>query len=142
MTTRAYLGQIERCECMIQNKTSEIERLKHLATSITVVPKEVNVQASSDKDRVGDTVAKLTDLEEEIKNLIDDYINKRRRIVEQIDSMKDTNMYHVLSARYISGKDLKKIAAEKGCSFRQVRRIHEEALVEFERIYGIEYKSL
>lgn len=139
MTTKEYLSQIERLDRMIQNKLSEISQLKHIATSITIAPKEVNVQASNDKDRMGNSVAKLVDLENETDKLVDDYIDKRKRIIEQIDSIKDTNMYHVLSERYISRKDLGVIAVEMGYSFKQICRIHGNALTEFERLYGSEY---
>lgn len=139
MTTKNYLEQIERLDRMIQNKLSEIEQLKHIATSITISPKEVNVQVSSDKDRMGNAVSKLIDLEKETDRLVDEYMDKRKRIIEQIDSIKDTNMYHVLSEKYISRKGLSVIAVEMGYSFKQVCRIHGNALVEFERLYGKEY---
>lgn len=139
MKTQDYLKQIERLDRMIQNKLSEINQLKHIATSITITPKEVNVQVSSDKDRMGNAVAKLLDLEKETDKLVDDYIDKRKRIIEQIDNIEDTNMYHVLSERYIMRKDLSVIAVEMGYSFKQVCRIHGNALVEFERLYGKEY---
>lgn len=139
MTTKNYLEQIERLDRMIQNKLSEIEQLKHIATSITIAPKEVNVQVSSDKDRMGSAVAKLIDLEKETDRLVDEYIDKRKRIIEQIDSIKDTNMYHILSEKYISRKGLSVIAVEMGYSFKQVCRIHGNALAEFERLYGREY---
>lgn len=142
MTTKRYLEQIERLDRMIQNKLSEINQLKNIATSITIAPKEVNVQVSSDKDRMGNAVSKLLDLEKETDQLVDDYIGKRKRIIEQIDSMEDTNMYHVLSERYIMRKELGVIAVEMGYSFKQVCRIHGDALKEFERIYGREYIKL
>lgn len=142
MKTQDYLKQIERLDRMIQNKLSEINQLKHIATSITIAPKEVNVQVSSDKDRMGNAVSKLLDLEKETDQLVDDYIGKRKRIIEQIDSIEDTNMYHVLSERYIMRKELGVIAVEMGYSFKQVCRIHGDALKEFERIYGREYIKL
>lgn len=142
MTTKSYLDQVERLDRMIQNKLYEINKLKNIATSITIAPKEVNVQVSSDKDRMGSAVAKLLDLEKETENLVNDYINKRKRIIEQIDNIENTNMYHVLSERYIMRKDLSVIAVEMGYSFKQVCRIHGNSLVEFERLYGKEYLKL
>lgn len=139
MTTKSYLEQIERLDRMIQNKLSEINQLKHMAVSITISPKEVNVQISPDNDKMGNAVAKIIDLEKETDKLVDEYIDKRKHIIEQIDSIEDTNMYHVLSERYISRKELSVIAVEMGYSFKQVCRIHGNALVEFERLYGKEY---
>ena len=142
MTTKTYLEQIERLDRMIQNKLSEISQLKHIAMSITIEPKEVNVQVSSDKDKIGTAIAKIIDLEKETDKLVDEYIDKRKCIIKQIVSIKDTNMYHVLSERYIARKDLSVIAVEMGYSFKQVCRIHGSALAEFERIYGKKYLKL
>lgn len=139
MDTKSYLKQIERLDRMIQNKLSEISHLEDIATSITIAPKEVNVQTSSEKDRLGSSVSKLVDLKEETNKLVDDYIDKRKIIISQIDSMKGTNMYHVLSERYIAKKDLSVIAVEMGYSFKQICRIHGSALSEFEKMYGEEY---
>lgn len=139
MTTKSYLEQVERLDRMIQNKLLEICQLKQMAISITARPKEVNVQVSSDKDRMGSAVAKLLDLEKETDGLVDDYIDKRKRIIEQIDSLGDTDMYHLLSEKYIARKDLVDIASEIGYSYKQVCRIHGKALVEFEKRYGKEY---
>lgn len=139
MTTKQYLGQIERMDRMIQNKLSEIRQLKCMAISVTIQPKEVNIQVSSDKDKIGNAVSKLVDLEKETEKLIDNYICKRKHIIEQIDNINDTNMYHVLSEKYIAKKDLNVIAVEMGYSFKQVCRIHGKGLSEFERIYGREY---
>lgn len=142
MDTKQYLQQIERLDLMIQNKLSEIEHLKHMSTSITTTPKDVNVKISSEKDRMGNMVAKLIDLEKDTEKLVNEYIDKRKKIIEQIDSIEDTNMYHVLSEKYILIKDLNVIAVEMGYSFKQVCRIHGNALVEFEKIYGKEYLKM
>lgn len=139
MTTKSYLEQIERLDRMIQNKLSEIEQLKHIATSITIAPKELNVQTSPDKDRMGGAIAKLIDLENEADKLIEDYIEKRKYIIKQIERLSDTNMYHVLFERYVSRKDLNVVAVDMGYSFKQVCRIHGNALAEFESMYGSEY---
>lgn len=142
MKTQDYLKQIERLDRMIQNKLSEICQLRHMATSITIPPKEVNVQTSSDKDRVGTAVAKIVDMENETNKLVDEYIDKRKAIINQIDYIEDANMYHVLHEKYVMRKDLSTIAVEMGYSFKQVCRIHGKALNEFEKLYGNEYLNI
>lgn len=139
MTTKEYLGQISRLDRMIQNKLSEIYQLKTMACSVTVSSDKERVQTSADKDRLGSTVAKITDLEKETDMLVDDFVNKRKHIIEQIDRMSDINMYHVLSARYVSKKTFDEIADELTYSRMQVNRIHGKALLEFEKRYGNEY---
>lgn len=141
MKAQEYLKQIERLDRMIQNKLSEICQLKHMATSITVAPKDVNVKVTQEKDRMGNAVTKIIDLERETDELVDKYIDMRKKIIDQIDSITDTNMYHVLSERYVMRKDLSVIAVEMGYSFKQVCRIHGNALIEFDRLYGAEYRQ-
>lgn len=139
MTTKTYLSQIERLDKMIQNKLSEIYRLKTMACSVSVSSESEKVQTSPDKDRLGSTVSKIVDLEKETDALVDSFIEKRKHIIEQIDGMEDIRMYNVLSARYVNGKNFDEIAKEMSYSRMQINRIHGNSLVEFEKKYGKEY---
>ena len=139
MITKQYLGQLERLDKMIQNKLSEIYQLKTMAGSVTVSNNSERVQTSADKDRLGNTIAKIVDLEKETDRLIDSFIDKRNHIIEQIDGMEDVNMYHVLSSRYVGKKTFDEIAAEMNYSRMQINRIHGKALIAFEKLYGHEY---
>ena len=76
MGTKQYLGQIERLDMMIQNKLSEIYQLKTMACSVTVSNSEDRIQKTSDKDKLGSTVAKIVDLEKETDELVEQIINK------------------------------------------------------------------
>lgn len=142
-STKAYLSQIEKLDRMIQNKLSEIYQLKTMACSVTVSNEGERVQTSGDKDRLGATVAKIVDLERETDRLVDSFIDIRGKIIEQIDSIADidVNMYHVLSCRYVGKKNLSDIAEEMKYCRMQINRIHGNALIEFERLYGSQYLS-
>lgn len=139
MTTKEYLSKIERLEKMIQNKLAEIYQLKTMACSVTVSGENERVQTSSDKDRMGSTVAKIVDLEKETDHLVDSFINQRNHIIDQIDGIEDMNMYHVLSSRYVGKKTFDEIASDMNYSRMQINRIHGKALLEFEKLYGNEY---
>ena len=139
MTTKSYLGQIERLDRMIQNKLSEIYQLKTMACSVTVSNDGERVQNSGDKDRMGSAVARIVDLERETDSLVDSFVRKRKKIVEQIDSIEDVDYYHVLSMRYVSRDTFESIAEKTNWSIRKVFTLHGKALLEFERLYGSEY---
>lgn len=139
MTTKSYLGQIERLDRMIQNKLSEIYQLKTMACSVTVSNDGERVKNSGDKERMGSTVAKIVDLERETDELIDSFIGKRKKIIEQIDQMEDIDYYHVLSMRYVSRNNFEDIAESTGWSVRKVFSLHGKALLEFEKLYGNDY---
>ena len=139
MTTKQYLNQIDRINRMINNKLAEIYQLKTMVCSISVSSNEDKVQSSSDKDKLGSAVAKIVDLENEINKAIDIYVDKKERIVSQIDSIKDIMEYQVLFSRYIEHKTFEQIAEDNDYSVRQILRIHGNALVEFEKKFGQEY---
>lgn len=142
MTTKQYLGQIDRYNKIISNKLSEIYQLKSLACSISVSADNEKIQTSSDKDRLGAAVAKIVDLENEINSTIDSFLEKRGKIIMQIDSMESVIYYQVLFSRYIEQETFEKIAEETEYSLRQILRIHGRALSEFEKLYGAEYLQL
>lgn len=139
MTTKSYLSQIERLDRMIQNKLSEIYQLKAMACSVTVSNDGERVQSSGDKDRMGSTVAKIVDLERETDELVDSFVEKRKRIVEQIDSIDNIDYYNVLSMRYVSRDTFESIAEKTNWSIRKVFTLHGKALFDFETRYGKEY---
>ena len=141
MNTKQYLNQVRRYDRMISNKLSEIYQLKTLATSISVATDGDRVQSSGSKDRMGNTVARLVDLERETDKLIQVYTEKRQVIISQIDSMEDMNFYDVLFHRYIEGKTFEAISEDMHYSWRQVMRIHDDALAAFEKKFGSWYMS-
>lgn len=135
MTTKEYLSQIQRLERQIQNKLSEICKLRTMAIGITSSNDSERVKSSPDKDKLGTMVSKIVDIEREV----DEMINKRFFIVSQIDSISDTDMYDILTKVYILGKDLKVIAIERGVTYRHISRIFKNSISEFESKYGSEY---
>lgn len=139
MTTKTYLSQIERLDRMIQNKLSEIYQLKTMACSVTVSNDGERVQNSGDKDRMGSTVAKIVDLERETDELVDSFVRKRNRIIEQIDSIENLDFYHVLSMRYVARDTFETISVKTNWSIRKIFSLHGKALLEFEKMYGSEY---
>lgn len=142
MTAKQYLSQISRLNKMIANKLSEIYQIKSMALNISVLNEEDKVQTSGSKDRIGNMVAKMVDLEKEAQSYVDAYTDLRRKTIMQIDSMPKEMHYKVLFSKYIEDKTFDVIAEEMGYSWRQVIRIHGAALTEFEKLYGEDFVSL
>lgn len=142
MTAKQYLSQVERLNKMISNKLSEIYQVKSMALNISVLNEEDKVQTSGSKDRIGDMVSKMVDLEKEAQEYVNTYTDLRRKVIMQIDSMPKETHYKVLFAKYIEHKTFDVISEEMGYSWRQIIRIHGAALAEFEKMYGTEFVSL
>lgn len=139
MTTKEYLGQISRLNRMINNKLTEIAQLKDMAVSISAPQSGERVQTTPNFDKIGTKYAKIDEMERKIDGMVDEIVDKKEKIIQQIDSMEDENTYNILFARYIEKKTFEVIATEMKYSWRQVVRLHGTALKQFEKKYGEGY---
>ncbi len=139
MKTKDYLSQVSRLNKMINNKLSEIHQLRELSVSISAIGNDERVQTSPNFDKIGTAIAKIDELENNLDKMIDEYLVKRERIIAQIDTMEEENVYQILFSRYIEKKTFEKIATEMEYSWRQIVRLHGKALQQFEKKYGEEY---
>lgn len=139
METKEYLQQIERIDRRIQNKLAEIYQLKQMACSVSVANEGERVQTSIRNDRLAETVAKIIDKEKEANKMVDEYVDTKANIIRQIESLENTDYYHILFNRYIIRKKWEDIATDLNYSVRDVTRKHGKALQEFEKMWGNTY---
>ena len=130
MNTKDYLRQVERLDSMIQNKLSEIYQLKTMACSVTVSSENERVQTSTDKDRLGSTVAKIVDLEKETDKLVDEFVDIKEEVNKKILELKNKNHRYILVQKYIKYKSIYSIAKELGMTDRGCKKAHAKALIE------------
>ena len=107
MDTKTYLGQISRLNFRIKNKMEEINQLRDMACSISVSPKEVNVQSSGEPDKMGSLVSKIADAEAELADSVERSLKKKKEIVQQIEMIPNTNQYRILYERYVLCKSVR-----------------------------------
>ena len=124
---------------MINNKLTEIAQLKDMAVSISATQSGERVQITPNFDKIGTKYAKIDEMERKIDGMVDELVDKKEKIIQQIDSMEDENTYNILFARYIEKKTFEVIATEMKYSWRQVVRLHGTALKQFEKKYGEGY---
>ena len=134
METREYLGLIIRYDRMVENKLLDIEKMRTMVTSTSVSQKDVNVQTSTDKDKLGSIVTKIVQLEKETDELID----KRFDIVRKIEKMPNLNEYDVLIQKYVL-KQIKELELDNASTYKQKLRFLKKAEKSFEELYGKEY---
>jgi hypothetical protein len=134
MTADEFLKQIERADTLIDSKLSELYRLRCLVTSITVPTDREAIQTSGVSDKVGNTVAKIVDLENEIDDMIDEYIDTRNKCIGVIEQLADTLQYKVIHMRYVEYKSYVEIEDELNYSHQWIMEVRRNALREIERI--------
>lgn len=140
METKEYLQQIGRYDRLINNKLVELARYRSMACSVSAVKNDERVQSSPSYDTMDKIVSKIEQMENEIDMLVDRYIDNKRIIISQIDSMSDEMTYQILFSRYVEQKTFEKMAIEMNYCYKQIIRRHGKALQEFEQKWGNTYK--
>lgn len=138
MTARTYLEQINKLNMMIENKLQEIYALRTTATRVTVSIEQERVKTSP-SNVLENTIAKIIDKEWEIDKLVDEMIDKRSKIVKQIDAIENPKFYSILTYKYVQCMSNKEVEQKMKLQERQVKNLHHDALCEFERIYGVDF---
>lgn len=143
MSSKNYLQQIGKYETLLRNKQNEVYQYEALATNAHASLEE-RVQTSSDGDRLSLLVSAAVDAQEELKDLLEAYIELKQRITKQIEGMVirdedgipiDTSEYEVLHLRYIDRLLFEDVADKMCLSTRHMYTIHERALERFEEKY-------
>ena len=131
---KAYLGQIELYDAHINNRLSDLAELQSLVTKITATISPVCVSGSGNKDRLGDAIAKIIDMQDEINRKIDKYVDLKREISALLEQIQDADQVKVLHMRYFEYKPWEQIACEMNYSYRNVCYVHGKALQAVEAI--------
>lgn len=131
---KVYLGQIELYDAHINNRLSDLAELQSLVTKITATISPVCVSGSGNKDRLGDAIAKIIDMQDEINRKIDKYVDLKREISALLEQIQDADQVKVLHMRYFEYKPWEQIACEMNYSYRNVCYVHGKALQAVEAI--------
>lgn len=144
MKAKEYLQQLKNIDVKIKQKIEEINALKNLAESTVASSDAERVQTSMCGDKIPLIVTKYLDMEREVNNDIDKYINLRHEIIEELHSMNNVLFIDILFKRYVEFKTLELIAVETGYSYQHIRNQHGYALLEFQKILDrkIQYKKV
>ena len=125
---KAYLKKIELLDAHINNRLNDLQALRSLVTKITATISPVSVSGSGNQDKLGDAIAKIIDLQDEINRKIDNYVDLKREISAKLELIDVADYVKVLHKRYFEYKPWEQIACEMNCTFRNVCYIHGKAL--------------
>lgn len=126
MRADKYLGRIRRLDVRINNKLAERQRVKELATqatsNLTGMPR-----ASGNHDKIGDVVARLITIEQELDQIIDRLVDVRAEVVSLLETLP-ADEYNVLHQYYVQGHTVEAISVDTDRTERQVYRIKARGL--------------
>lgn len=143
MQAKQYLQELKRLDTCIHQRLQEKQSLYDSTVGAVRTDKE-RVQASANADALPNLIARIETLEKEIDRQIDDYIQLKHRIINQIHGLGNEAYISVLHKRYVEFKRLEEIAVEMNYTYSYARALHGKALMEFSHKFAAEianYKS-
>lgn len=130
-----YLKQVELCDRNITNKLEELSHLKSMVLKVTATWKQdVTSGGTGNQDKLGDAVSKIVDLENEINQEIDTYVDKLQEVSALIQKIQDPDQLAVLHKRYFLYHTWEQIAYDMSMTYRNVCYIHGKALQAVEEL--------
>ena len=140
MNAKEYLQNLKKLDTVIDQKIKELDNLKTMSTSIGSFDySKDRVQTSPDGDApFVKAIEKICVLQDEINREIDQFVDKKHKIINQIQGLSKSKHIEVLFRRYVEYKSFETIAVEMMLSYQYVIEIHGYALQEFETTYEIQ----
>lgn len=137
MRAKEYLQQLRRLDTVIDQKIRELDELRTRSTRISSMDYSIErVQTSPSGDApYAKTVHRMIDLNEEINREIDDFVDRKHKIINQIQGLDNPNYIKLLFKRYVEFKKFEEIAFELNFTYQYTIELHGYALKEFEKTY-------
>ncbi|MCM1096908.1 MAG: DUF1492 domain-containing protein [Ruminococcus flavefaciens] len=128
MKAKDYLGQAFRLDQRINSKIEQVRSLNDLAAKCTSTITGMPGNPNRGKDSIGDIVAKIVDLQEEINRDIDALVDLKAEIYSVIRAIDNVECQTLLELRYLSFMRWEEIAVRLNYGMENVYRLHRKAL--------------
>ena len=131
---KEYLERIKWYDVLIDSKLEELATLNGMVKRITPVMNTTGGGVSGNQDKIGDTIAKIVDLQEEINRDVDIFVDMKKEASKLLKKVKRPEFFQVLHKRYILYESFEQIAMEMKQTYRNVCYVHGRALQAFDKV--------
>ena len=143
MKAKDYLKHLKYLDTSINQKIQELADLRLKAISPTGIDySKEHIKTSVDGEApFVKTVYKIIELENEINDEINKFVEEKHKIINQIQGLKDTRYVEILFKRYVEFKTLETISVEMNYTYQYTRELHGYALQLFQKTYNTLLKT-
>lgn len=134
MQAKQYLKELRRLDTCINQQLQEKAALYTSTIGAARTDKD-RVQTSGSGDMMPELIQRLLDLEAEIDKEIDNFADQKRKMIRQIQDLRNETYVSLLYKRYVEFKTLEEISVEMNYTYQYTRRMHCYALAEFQRVH-------
>lgn len=129
-----YLERIQKADKQIKRKLEHLTALNSMVTRITPVMKDGGSGGTGNQDKLGNAVAKIADLQEEINRDVEIFVDMKLEACALLGQIRDDDFYDVLEMRYLKYMSFEQIAVEKHWSKRWAEKMNGRALQVFDKV--------
>lgn len=137
MTAKEYLNRLRKLKRQMNNRIEQCKNIRENLTFLQGIDYSKDRVQTSAKDQLAETMAKLLDMEEEARGLIDEYNKLYNEGIDRINSLSRREYIEILTLRYLEEDTEKRKFESIACaihySYVRTCHMHGEALQEFER---------
>lgn len=137
MKAKEYLKKLQRLDTVITQKISELGDLRMKLCSVGGIDyskERVQTSPSGDASFVN-AIGRIVDLKSEINREIDNFVDEKHEIINQIQQLSNHTHIQLLYKRYVEFKKFETIAIEMCFTYQYTIELHGYALQDFERTY-------
>ncbi len=128
MTVKNYLNRAYNLEKAVNNKLTELETLKAIATKVSASFSDIPPSGTRNVHRHEDVMVKIIDLQNEISGDVANLIDIKREIINIIKTVENVVYRMLLEERYLCYKSWEEIAIDLKYSVPHIYRLHRKAL--------------
>ncbi len=135
MKAREYLEQLQKMDIAINQNIAWLYELKNIRKELKGVNYTSQKVKTSKSNRADfeKTLLIIMDMEQNINDSIDKFVDQKNEIIKQIQSLDNHKYVQVLYKKYVEYKRLEEIAIEMHYSYQYIKEIHKKALQEFKK---------
>lgn len=134
MDAKKFLQEYRRAKIRITRLEKAISDLSEQSTNVAPVMEGDRVQTSPQPDRIGQVVARVSDLKAELMDARAEALEIMCSVYEVINQVSEPDYQLILHLRYIRCKRWKEIAVEMHYEQRSIYYIHRRAVAAVEKI--------
>lgn len=118
----------------MENTREELAKIESLLLQGVSFEEKLGSGDNNKNERV---IFKLLELKDKLIDQLNDFINSIAEITQTINQLEDVNEITVLHKRYIQFKTFSVIAEEMSYSTRQTYRIHDQGVIDIQKIIDV-----
>lgn len=142
MTAKEYLNRLVAMHDLIMRKKQRLETLRAVVMNTTCDFTKEAVQLNGSNQMMENMMAKVIDLDREIKAMLTKYVDLKAEVWECLDRLYDETQKRILWLRYAENKTWSWISKEVCFTPRYVRKLHVKALENLDKILSNEKKTM